>query len=369
MSRKPTGGNWLLVSLAVLALAGILIIPAFAQIDEEPPIQIRQSVGSVGIRVIPPRVYGHPTPQGVEWCYILILEENYGTPTNIAGGNRAFYAGNAVMEQTFFTGASLLAHFFEHRINLGAKERVTWLVQDRFPAGKSLPDRVVYAFGLEEPGKERYSRELNLPLRSFVQKTACRLPFDGTWYVRNGHESILHNHYGLENIPSEGFAWDFTRLGENGLAHTGNSGGNEGYFAFAQAVVAVADGKVAALCDNRPDHSPSSAPGQGMSAAERLGNYVVIDHGNNLHSLVAHLKQGSIKVAVGETVKVGQTIGQCGNSGDSTIPQIHLQFMDGPEYQTASGVPARFHHFTLHLGPGMVLQNADPLTGWAISQN
>lgn len=34
-----------------------------------------------------------------------------------------------------------------------------------------------------------------------------------------------------------------------------------------------------------------------------LGNYIVIDHGNNEHSIYAHLKPGSISVKAGEKVE------------------------------------------------------------------
>jgi murein DD-endopeptidase MepM/ murein hydrolase activator NlpD len=45
---------------------------------------------------------------------------------------------------------------------------------------------------------------------------------------------------------------------------------------------------------------------------------------------------------VGETVEVGQPIGLCGNSGNSTQPHVHLQATDSRDWSTARGLPIAF---------------------------
>jgi murein DD-endopeptidase MepM/ murein hydrolase activator NlpD len=47
-------------------------------------------------------------------------------------------------------------------------------------------------------------------------------------------------------------------------------------------------------------------------------------------------------VAVGEEVRAGQQVAECGNSGNSTQPHVHLQVMDRPDASAAQGVPMRF---------------------------
>lgn len=53
------------------------------------------------------------------------------------------------------------------------------------------------------------------------------------------------------------------------------------------------------------------------------GNYVTIDHGNNITSLYGHLSK--INVKVGEEVKPGDVIGEEGSSGWSTGPHTHFE--------------------------------------------
>lgn len=60
--------------------------------------------------------------------------------------------------------------------------------------------------------------------------------------------------------------------------------------------------------------------GQGFGG---YGNVVVIKHDNNLYSLYGHLNERSIKM--GDTVKRGQMIGTCGNTGASQGIHLHLE--------------------------------------------
>jgi murein DD-endopeptidase MepM/ murein hydrolase activator NlpD len=53
------------------------------------------------------------------------------------------------------------------------------------------------------------------------------------------------------------------------------------------------------------------------------GNAVVIDHGNGLTSLSAHLNE--TYVTKGQTVSQGQAIGQMGNTGNSTGTHLHIE--------------------------------------------
>ncbi len=53
------------------------------------------------------------------------------------------------------------------------------------------------------------------------------------------------------------------------------------------------------------------------------GNAVVVDHGNGLTSLSAHLNE--IYVTKGQAVTQGQSIGQMGNTGNSTGTHLHIE--------------------------------------------
>ena len=63
------------------------------------------------------------------------------------------------------------------------------------------------------------------------------------------------------------------------------------------------------------------------------GNHVVVDHainGQRVQSVYAHMRYGSIRVAEGQQMKVGDILGLVGNTGESTGPHLHLEIhLDG----------------------------------------
>ncbi|MGB4137049.1 MAG: M23 family metallopeptidase, partial [Microbacterium sp.] len=69
------------------------------------------------------------------------------------------------------------------------------------------------------------------------------------------------------------------------------------------------------------------------------GNHVLIDTDHGVVAL-CHLRQGSVAVRLGQHVDIGDPVGTCGNSGNSTEPHLHMQAIDGPD-------PARAHAVSL----------------------
>lgn len=55
------------------------------------------------------------------------------------------------------------------------------------------------------------------------------------------------------------------------------------------------------------------------------GNYVVIDHGNNISTLYAHMQTGSVTVSKGDFVTCGTIIGQVGKTGWATGNHLHFE--------------------------------------------
>jgi hypothetical protein len=126
---------------------------------------------------------------------------------------------------------------------------------------------------------------------------------------------------------------------------------DDGFPAFGRPILAVADATVVHVSDGQRDHrSRNSWPGLVYLFLEGVvrsiggtrfifGNHVVLDLGHGVYAAYAHFKQGSIEVEAGDRVAVGQRIGLCGNSGNSSEPHLHFQLMDQPDIPLAAGVP------------------------------
>lgn len=56
------------------------------------------------------------------------------------------------------------------------------------------------------------------------------------------------------------------------------------------------------------------------------GNVVMVDHGNNLQTLYAHMSK--ILVKVGDSVTLNSVLGLVGTTGHSTGPHLHLEVRD-----------------------------------------
>lgn len=65
------------------------------------------------------------------------------------------------------------------------------------------------------------------------------------------------------------------------------------------------------------------------------GNTVIIDHGNNVVTLYAHMS--SIGVGVGQSVQRGQTIGRVGSTGASTGNHLHFEVRVGGSHVSPWG--------------------------------
>ena len=79
---------------------------------------------------------------------------------------------------------------------------------------------------------------------------------------------------------------------------------------------------------------PAVGSGLGDTCGGSLGNYVVIDHGNNMYGLYAHNARNN--VSVGQTVSRGEVIATMGSSGRATGTHLHFAISYGYPYRSGS---------------------------------
>jgi hypothetical protein len=193
------------------------------------------------------------------------------------------------------------------------------------------------------------------------QEVVLSLPFTGLWLARNSPARRVPSHG--SDLFGERYAIDFIRVDDRGrsAAHRDwrtflASEPAERFFGFGQPILAPASGTVVDVHDGEPDHAGRRSQlalvpymlGQGGRIREGVGaiagNYVTIAIDGGFVTLV-HLKAGSLRVSVGDTVTTGQAIAECGNSGNSTQPHLHLQVADSRDLSVAQGVPMAFRDF------------------------
>ena len=87
-----------------------------------------------------------------------------------------------------------------------------------------------------------------------------------------------------------------------------------------------------------------SDPGQWAAAGwrELAGNHVLIETDAGPVVAVCHLQRDSVHVHPGQRVRVGEELGRCGNSGNSTEPHVHVQAMDRTDVLRAAALPISF---------------------------
>jgi murein DD-endopeptidase MepM/ murein hydrolase activator NlpD len=170
------------------------------------------------------------------------------------------------------------------------------------------------------------------------------LPVTGEWSVSQGGRTRAQNRH--VRVRNQRRAADLVVVDASGKKHSGDGRRNEDYFAYGRDIVAMADGVVVFAVDGVHENAP------GERAHEfGPGNMVLLEHPDGLYALYGHLIPGSIAVEVGERVQRGQLLGQCGNSGRSTGPHLHVQGQDGPLWD-ASGVELVFEKVWKHRGSG-----------------
>jgi len=170
---------------------------------------------------------------------------------------------------------------------------------------------------------------------NYKTKTSLILPFKGSWMVANGgrtHETNNHIDPDGDGPKNQRFACDFFSR------YVKNDGKNlEDYGSYGAEVIAPGDGIISEVIDEYRD-----LPVGESDEINVAGNMVIIDHENGEWSVLSHLKYKSIRVKVEDRVKQGDTIGLCGNTGNTSEPHVHYHLQDDALIEKGIGLPIQF---------------------------
>lgn len=181
-------------------------------------------------------------------------------------------------------------------------------------------------------------------------------PFAGRWLTQNSPANRVPSHG--TTLFATSYAIDFVPVNDAGRTAPITFGSlvrpepPERFPGFGRALLAPIEGIVVAAHDTEPDHAayrglPSISyaltqhrrAGAGWVAL--AGNHVLIESGGGVVAL-CHLQQGSIEVRPGQRAHVGDVLGRCGNSGNSTEPHVHVQAIDNRDVERANAVRLTF---------------------------
>ena len=145
-----------------------------------------------------------------------------------------------------------------------------------------------------------------------------------------GKKSYSYTYETFDNIGS-GWTWPtvgpYIVTSEYGYRSLGGGKQHNGIdisgTPWGSNIYAANDGVVTYVYENCPNDGYYGSP-----CGSGYGNQVVINHGENVYTIYAHI-MNDVRVSVGQTVRKGQIIGYMADSGSSTGTHLHFGVSTG----------------------------------------
>ena len=178
---------------------------------------------------------------------------------------------------------------------------------------------ITFFYQYNSPEKNLYAYKSSAERLAHLWDVQLKLPFFGEWTVTQGYDGE-HTHK-----DEWRHALDFEILDDEGSPFRGTGEKCIDYYCFDKAVLSPSGGTVEEVINDIPDNSIGE-----IDLVNNWGNTVIIRHREGLYSKLSHLRENSVTVKKGDTVKKGQRIAKCGNSGHSPVPHLHFQLQSTP---------------------------------------
>jgi murein DD-endopeptidase MepM/ murein hydrolase activator NlpD len=241
----------------------------------------------------------------------------------------------------------------------------------------ALPDTLeLIAEATNQDGATVFSA-IMLNVIEYQSKNQYVLPIEGIWFMKAYPETgrLDHHRFGVSNE----FGVDFLKLGPEGALFENDGRLAGDWYSHGEKVLAAADGKVVAMHVSSIQEWTRFNPREGETedafqerqlsevhealAGDVLdwaaGNYIVIEHPGGEFSSYLHLKEGSVRVKVGDQVARGDHIAEVGNTGDSYGAHLHFQITDSEDLITGRSLPFAFADMKVDLEePGIFVRSA-----------
>lgn len=187
-------------------------------------------------------------------------------------------------------------------------------------------------------------------------------PARGRWMAMNSPGQQLPSH-GTRALGQYG-AVDITHASTSHtppLVRRGWRGSAPAEFpTFGAAIHAMAPGRVIRVHSRASDHRARNTwqaiitmtTVEGflrslLGSRALLGNHVIIAQADGTFAVYAHLRQHSATVPEGAHVDAGEKIGEVGNTGNSSVPHLHVHLMDRANPNAAAGLKMSWSDISL----------------------
>ena len=220
-----------------------------------------------------------------------------------------------------------------------------------------------YEWTFEDSRNQEVKINTSISPQQYEQKQKLSFPLKGKVLVYDAHDLFAHHRrfdYAFAPIKGLGFnsnfmryGYDFVLLSNSHQQFSGDGKKDEDYAGWAKPVFAIAAGKVIYASNKHKDDHTFDIPALANNPLELYGNCIAIEHADNLVSVYGHLKQNSIKVKLGDTIKPQQEIAAIGTSGSSFFPHLHFEVRTSINH-SAEGLPSYFDNVYLLEGANKI---------------